>query len=70
MLLTAAVLSALVAYSLDDFFFLIMVVVAYSTMLLRDVGYYWRSKHVWPVVRETLAWDKLQQLASEAGIDA
>jgi hypothetical protein len=69
-LLIAALLSALLAYWLDDFYLLILVAVAYGTMLLRDVGYYWRSKRVWPVVREVLAWDKVQQLASEAGIGA
>ena len=69
-LLTTAALSALVAFELDDYFLLVIVAVAYGTMLLRDVGYYWRSRRVWPVVREVLAWDKLQQLASEAGISA
>jgi len=44
--------------------------VAYGTMLLRDVGYYRRSRRVWPVVREVIAWDKVERLASEAGIGA
>jgi len=69
-LLTAALLSGLVAYWFNDVFLLIVVAVAYGTMLLRDVGYYWRSRRVWPVVREVLAWDKVQQLASQTGIAA
>jgi len=69
-LLAAALLSALLAYWLNDFFLLALVAVAYGTMLLRDVGYYRRSRRVWPVVREVIAWDKVERLASEAGIGA
>jgi hypothetical protein len=69
-LLLVGVLSALVAYWLNDFFLLMFVAVAYPTIFLRDAGHYWRSKRVWPVVQEVLAWDKLQQLATGVNIVA
>ena len=68
--LTAGVASAAAAYWLHDSWLLTVVVVAYGAMLLRDVGYYWRSKSVWPVLQDVLAWDKLQQLNAGSGIVA
>jgi len=68
-ILPVAALSGVVAYWLGESCLLAIVLAAYGTMLLRDAAYYWRSKEVWPVLQQTLAWDKLQQL-SDSGVAA
>lgn len=40
--------------------------VAYGAMFFRDLGYYRRAKHTWPVLCEVLAWDKVQQLSQQS----
>ena len=69
-LVLAGLLSAALAYWLNDFVLLTIVAVAYGTMLLRDVGYYWRSQSIWPVLQQVLAWEKLQQLATSSSAAA
>ena len=69
-ILSGGLLSAALAYWLNDFFLLTIVAVAYGTMFLRDAANYWRSQSVWPVLQQVLAWDKLQQLAAGSGVVA
>ena len=42
------------------------VAVAFGVLFLRDVGYYRRSKNTWPVLREVIAWEKVQQLGQQS----
>jgi len=66
----ACLLSTALAYWLNDWVLVAIVVVAYSTMLLRDAAYYWRSKSIWPVLQEVIAWGRLEQVAASSGIAA
>ncbi|MEP6668977.1 MAG: hypothetical protein ABJF10_07495 [Chthoniobacter sp.] len=38
--------------------------VALVTMLARDIGYFRRATRIWPVLRQVLDWQKVEQLAS------
>jgi hypothetical protein len=46
------------------------VAVAFGTLFLRDVGFYRRSKVSWPVLREVIAWDKVEQLGQQSKVEA
>jgi hypothetical protein len=41
--------------------------VALVTALLRDLGYFIRSARVWPIIRETLDWGKVEALLAAEG---
>ena len=40
------------------------VAVAFTVMLLRDIGYYRRAVATWPIVREVLDWNRVEHLAN------
>jgi hypothetical protein len=46
------------------------VAVAFGAMFLRDIGFYRRSKNTWPIFREVIDWEKLQQLGKQSGVEA
>jgi hypothetical protein len=69
-ILTGGIVSAALAYWLNDWVLITIVLVAYPTMLLRDAAYYRRSMSIWPVLQEVIAWDKLEQVAASPGIAA
>ena len=48
------------AYSSFGFSGAAYLAVAFVTALLRDIGYFIRSARVWPVIRETLDWSKVE----------
>src|SRR5438128_1546413 len=50
------------AYSSFGFSGAAYLAVAFVTALLRDIGYFIRSARVWPVIRETLDWSKVERL--------
>jgi hypothetical protein len=43
------------------------VVVAFITAILRDLGYFIRSARVWPVIRQTIDWSKVERLLNADG---
>jgi len=46
------------------------VAVAFAALFMRDIGFYRRSKSTWPVLREVIAWEKVQQFGQQSGIEA
>ena len=42
----------------------VLVAVAFVTVVLRDIGYWRRSVKIWPVLKQVLDWNKVEQLAS------
>jgi hypothetical protein len=46
------------------------VAVAFGAVFLRDIGFYRRSKNTWPIFREVIAWEKVEQLGKKPAVDA
>ena len=52
-------LLAWLIYTAFGFTGLALVVVAFFTALLRDLGYFIRSARVWPTIREFIDWSRV-----------
>ena len=66
----AAALTAALEYWGFGYLGAAFVAVAFGAMLLRDIAFYRRSKNTWPILREVIAWEKVEQLAKQSDFDA
>ncbi len=64
LIITLAVFSVIVATIVVNDFFAWLVGTWYVSLLCRDMAYCFRSTRTWPIIKESLDWTKIDQLAS------